>query len=226
MQVTALLFAILLIGTVVAQTSAPTNWPRRKDVTMRDCLGASCNQACQGFTLPGGVCHTSRRNSSQSEALYCNEAGVCLNMQIYMQHGCDGPTFETRRVSNQCDGDDRSPARWSTFNYLGNNKLQINWNCSSDCVSNCDVSGVVDITTCWNLGRISGTLDYFGPCRWINADRFLGACSHSSPLLSRVSIEEGACFTEEDGLRSATFTCEGAPPPAGKRTVVRHIKKV
>ena len=223
MQVTALLVAVLLIGTAVAQTSVPTNtpWPARYDVTMKNCLGASCDQACNGETFPGGVCHTSRRNSSVSEALFCNQAGICLNLQLYMGQNCNGPTFEIHRISNQCDGDDRMG--WSIHNYLGNNKMQVNLNCSSDCVTGCEVSDVVDITTCWNIGRISGTLDYFGGCRWINADRFVGACSHSSPLLSRMSIEEGVCFQENNGLQSTTFQCEGAPrPPAVARTKVNH----
>ena len=229
MQVTAFLFAALLIGIVAAQptpTSTPTPTPGGYDVTMRECLGAECNQACFGMTFPGGVCHQSHRNASEFEALWCHDGGVCLNMQIYMMHGCDGPTFETRRISGQCDGSDRDPARWSSFNYLNNSKLQINWNCSSDCISNCEVAGIVDITTCWDLGRISGTLDYMGPCRWINADRFENTCSRTT-LLSRVSIEEGSCFVE--GIRSSMFTCEGAPPPpsqAPKRRVVKYVKKV
>ena len=116
--------------------------------------------------------------------------------------------------------------RWSAFNYLGNNRLQINWNCSSDCTSNCHTSGIVDIQTCWTLGRISGTLDYFGPCRWINVDRFVGTCSMKT-VISRFSVEEGVCFTEENGLRSSTYTCEGAPPaPTKSAKVIKSTKKL
>ena len=93
MQVTALLFAVLLIGTVAGQGQG-------YDVTARECLGGACDQQCMGLTFPGGVCHQSRRNSSQSDALFCNVAGVCLNMQIYMGQGCNGPTQEIHRISN------------------------------------------------------------------------------------------------------------------------------
>ena len=123
-----------------------------------------------------------------------------------------------------------SLARWSSFNYLNNSKLQINWNCSSDCISNCEVAGIVDITTCWDLGRISGTLDYMGPCRWINADLFQtnpssgSTCSRNNVVV-RNSIEENVCFVEFGGIGSSTYQCEGAPPPKGAK-VIKTAKKL
>ena len=217
MQVTALLVAVLLIGSVAAQGQG-------YDVTARQCLGANCNQDCTGYTFPGGVCHQSRRNSSQYEALFCNVAGVCMDLEIYMGANCNGQAVSSRRISNQCDGADACPFRWSAFNYLGNNKLQINFNCTSDCVSNCQHAGIVDITTCWNLGRISGTVENIGACRWINADQFSGLCSPKTVIV-RNSVEEGVCFTEFNGLFSSTYQCEGAPPMKGLK-VIKTTKKL
>ena len=231
MQVTALLVAVLLIGFVAAQTTAPTRPPGPGfDVTAKQCFGATCTGLCDGFTTAGGVCHQSRRNNTQYESLYCNENGVCMSLQIYMGAGCNGRVFPSRRIANQCDGANACPFRWSSFNYLGNFRLQINFNCTSDCTTGCELEGIVDTRSCWNLGKISGTVDSIDSCRWINADLFQtnpssgSTCSRNNVVV-RNSIEENVCFVEFGGIGSSTYQCEGAPPPKGAK-VIKTAKKL
>ena len=217
MQAIALFVAVLLIGTAVAHTTAPTRPPfPGVDVTAKTCLGSTCNVDCNAQTFQGDVCHGSRRNSSQSEALLCNEAGVIMSLSIYGKPNCEGPTiwaaYASRRVSSQCNGADQCPLRWSSFTYLGNFRLQINFNCSADCTSNCQYASVVDTRSCWSLGPLSGTVDSIDAGRWVNADQFAGTCSREN-VIERNSVEEGVCFAEFVGLLSSTFQCEGAPPP-------------
>ena len=227
MQVTALLVAVLLIGTAVAQTTAPTRppWPG-VDVTAKTCLGSTCAADCNANTFQGDVCHTSRRNSSQSEALLCNQAGVIMSLSIYGRPGCDGPTIwlpsVSRRVSAQCNGANACPLRWSSFTYLGNFRLQINFNCTSDCATGCQYATVVDTRSCWSLGAgpgragISGTVDSIDAGSWVNADQFVGECSRES-VIERNSIEENVCFPEFGGFLSSSFQCERAPSPPAKK---------
>ena len=139
-----------------------------------------------------------------------------MSLSIYGKPNCEGPTiwaaYASRRVSSQCNGADQCPLRWSSFTYLGNFRLQINFNCSADCTSNCQYASVVDTRSCWSLGPLSGTVDSIDAGRGVNADQFAGTCSREN-VIERNSVEEGVCFAEFVGLLSSTFQCEGAPPP-------------
>ena len=227
MQITALLVAVLLIGSVVAQ-SPPTYPPRTLDVTAKTCSGVGCTNNCYGATFPGGTCHQSRANSSESEELFCDEAGICMGVTIYEGPNCDGRVFplaySARRVSNQCDGADRCPFRWTSINYVGNFRAQINFNCTSDCATGCQYAALVDTRSCWNLGKFSGTIDSIDACNWVNADQFNGPCTRETVTV-RNSIEEGVCFTEFNGLISSPFQCERGNKLKGGK-VVKTIKKV
>jgi len=204
---TSLFLVAAFVVLAVAQ-APPQPTPSPVDVTVKTCYGPTCDGQCRAETVPAFQCKPSRRNTSDYEALYCLFPGLCMDVEMYSGSNCDGQAFEFIRMGGQCNGDANSPYRWSSWDYLGDFKVLINWNCTSDCLLGCEDQKIVDIRSCFNVGRVSFTLNSVRVCSFINADRYYGNQCYPKQPFSRISVEERTCYTFDDQKYSQHFSIE------------------